>query len=202
MSVWQNFKDTDHIFEKKFFGIIILMAIGICIFYLIDKAFGNIPDAKRLLFNNGKLFLYFIIGLIVITIITTFIYFRTLDFDDSETTTTKKALIISVVIWTFYWATWSIFCAWLTLTNKPLTPLAQSIIVGLVSIPGLIAFIISRLIRRDQIKNEEESKLALGDNYSNADPDTCYLDKRYYSGYYGLICLPVYLASLLVGQIL
>ena len=201
MSVWQNFKDTDHEFEKKFFGVIILMALIICIYFLVDKTFENIPDAKRLFLSNGRLFSYFIIGLIVVTIITASIYYRTLDFFEAETKATIKASIISAIIWTLYWTSWSVFCAWLTLNNKPLTPLVQCIITGLVLVPGLIAFVISRKIRRQQINDEETSKLSLGDNYYKSEPYTLCLDKKYYSGYYGLICLPIYVVSLIIGHI-
>jgi hypothetical protein len=202
MSVWQNFKDADHSFEKKFFGVIISMALMIFVFFLLDKAFDNIPYVKRLFLNNGKLFLYFIGGLFLVTTVTSSLYYRTLDFFEAETQATIKASIINVIIWTFFWIVWSIFCAWLTFNNKPLTILVESIIIGLVFVPGFIAFIISRNIRRQQINDVEKDKLALGNNYYKSEPNTVCLDRKYYSGYYGLICLPVYFVSLIIGYII
>ena len=97
------------------------------------------------------------------------------------------------------WVSWSIFCAWLTYNNLPMTKLVLFTIIFLVTVPGLIAFIFSRSIRNSQIREEQIDREKAGENY---EPYTVCLDRKYYSGYYGLVCLPVYLIALFVGQLL
>lgn len=202
MSIWQNFKDTDHSFEKKFFGVIFSMVVIICFFLLVDKILNTFPSVKRLFINNSEIFLFFIFGLFVVFTVTASLYYRSLDFFEAETNETIKALIINVMIWSIFWLAWSIFCAWLTLNNAPLSTSVQFVIILLVFVPGFIAFIISTYSRRQDIRDEEKSKLAMGDNYYKSDPYTLCLSRKYYSGYYGLICLPVYFISIIIGYML
>ncbi|MFN4008176.1 MAG: hypothetical protein ACK4HE_11760 [Chitinophagaceae bacterium] len=200
MSILQNFKDTDHTFEKNFFKAIFGIALCIAFFFFIGKTFDKIPDVKKLFVDNGKLFRWFLFSSIGIYIISYITYIGTLDFWEAETKATKKVSVISVVLWTIIWISWSIFCAWLTLTFNPMTLLVRMVIIGLVVIPGLTAFLFSRNIRRQQLRQEEEDKKSMGADYFNSEPYTICVDKKYYSGYYGLLCFPVYLVALLVGQ--
>jgi magnesium-transporting ATPase (P-type) len=200
MSILQNFKDTDHTFEKNFFKAIFGIAICIAFFFFIDKSFDKIPDVKKLFVDNGKLFRWFLFSSIGVYIISYITYIGTLDFWEAETQATIKASVISVVLWTIIWISWSVFCAWLTLTFNPMTLLVRMIIIGLVVIPGLTAFLFSRNIRRQQLRQEEEDKKSMGADCFNSELYTICIDKKYYSGYYGLLCLPVFLVALLVGQ--
>lgn len=127
MSIWQNFREADHSFEKKFFGVIFLFAAGMAFFFLADKALDTVPGIRKLFVDNRSSFIFFSMTLIII-------------------------------------------------------------------------FFGSKDLRSQLIKDaEEDKKLAESNNY---EPYVLCLDKKYYSGYYGLICLPVYLVSLLIGYIL
>ena len=198
MSIWQNFKETDHSFEKKFFGAILLMALAITFFYFMDKAFDLLPDVKKLFTDNGKYFIAFLI-LAVVTYLATFVFYgKTLDFFEAETSATKRAVLLSVILWTIIWLSWSIYCAWLTLNFRPQTLSVKITIWLLLLVPSLTAFLISHNLRRQDIKQENDSKIVSSDN--SFEPYTIFIDKKYYSGYYSLLCLPVYLIALLVGQ--
>jgi hypothetical protein len=199
MSVWQNFKDTDHEFEKKFFGVIALLGLSITICYLTEKLFDKLSDIKHLLVDNSSYFLIFVIALIFVLLLSFGFYGRTLGLFEEETKDTPKAAIKNAIIWTSFWACWSVFCAWLTNTYSPMTKLVLFTILFLVTVPGFISFFISRNIRNSQIRQEKIDRQKVGENY---EPYTICLDKKYYSGYYGLICLPVYILSLIIGQLL
>ena len=199
MSVWQNFKDADHEFEKKFFGVLTLLALSIIFFYFTGKLFDKLNDIKHLFVDNSSYFLGFIIALILVLLLTLGIYSKTLGVYEAETKDTPKAAIKNAIIWTIFWVSWSFFCAWLTNTNSPITKLVLFTILFLVTIPGFISFIISRNIRNSQIRQEQIDRQKVGENY---EPYTVCLDKKYYSGYYGLVCLPVYLIALVIGQLL
>lgn len=199
MSVWQNFKDTDHEFEKKFLGGLLLLTIAIPFFYFMGKLFDKLRDIEHLFDENSSYFYGFTIALIFVLLLTLRIYSQTLGVYEAETNETPKAAIKNAIIWTFFWVSWSIFCAWLTYTNSPMTKLVLFTIIFLVTVPGLIAFIFSRSIRNSQIREEQIDREKAGENY---EPYTVCLDRKYYSGYYGLVCLPVYLIALFVGQLL
>jgi hypothetical protein len=200
MSVWQNFKETDHSFEKKFFGVIFLVAASMGFFLFADKALKAVPDVRKLFVDNSSSFIFFSLALVVIFFISFIAYTKTLDFVEAETKVTITISVISVIIWSVFWTAWSIYCASLTLNFRPMSLSVILVILILVAVPGLLAFFFSKDLRRQQINEEEDDKKLAGDN--NFDPYTLCLDKKYYSGYYGLICLPVYLVSLLVGYIL
>jgi hypothetical protein len=80
-----------------------------------------------------------------------------------------------------------------------MTKLLSLTILFLVVVPGFISFIISSKVRKTQIREEQKDRLLNKENYQ---PYTICLDKKYYSGYYGLVCLPVYLIAVLIGQVL
>jgi hypothetical protein len=194
MSIWQNFKDTDHEFEKKFFGVLALLTVSIIFFYFTGKLFDKLSDIKHLFVDNSNYFYGFIILLMFVSLLTLGIYSKTLGVYEAETKDTPKAAIKNAIIWTIFWISWSIFCAWLTKTNSSTTKLVLLTILFLVTVPGLISFVISRSIRNSQIRQEQNDKQKEGENY---EPYTICLDRKYYSGYYGLVCLPVYLVALI-----
>lgn len=202
MSILQNFKDTDHSFEKKFFFVILCMAFSIGLFFLIDMIFDKIPDVKNMFLSNIKIFRCFFFSSIGGLVFSYLTYISTLDFWEAETEATVKSSIISVVIWIIIWISWSIFCAWLTLTFNPMTRLVKLTIIGLVIIPGLTGFLFSRNIRQQQLREQEEHMKSISAGNFNSEPYIICIDRKYYSGYYGLLCLPVYLVSLLIAQFL
>lgn len=202
MSVFQNFKNADHTFEKNFFKAIFGIALCIALFFFIDKTFDKVPDVKKLFVDNGRFFRWFLFSSIGVFIFSYTTYVGTLDLWEAETKASITASIISVVLWTMIWISWSIFCGWLTLSFYPKTQLVKFTIIGLVIIPGLTGFLFSRNIRRQQLRQEEEDKKFIGADYFNSELYTICRDKKYYSGYYGLLCLPVYSVTLLVGQFL
>lgn len=202
MSIWQNIKEADYTFEKLLFKWLGIVLIGITFFFLVDKAFDLVPDIKKLFRDNSSLFSFFLLSFAVTVFIAAAIYNRTLDFIEAETKQSRIASIINVIIWIVFWLFWSVFCARLTLQTDARTMSVQVALLVLVMLPGLLSFIFTHSIRMTQIKDEEKSKRELGDKYNSSEAYTLYLDKRYYSGYYGLICLPVYLVYLLVGHLL
>jgi hypothetical protein len=199
MSIWQNFKETDHSFEKKFFRAIVMMGATVALLFFADRALNKVPHVRKLFTDHGNSFIFFSLALVVIFFISFIAYTKTLDFVEAETKVTITISVISVIVWSVFWTAWSIYCAWLTLNFRPMSLSVILAILILVTVPGLIAFFFSKDIRRQQIKEEEDDKKSTGDN--NFEPYTLCLDKKYYSGYYGLICLPVYLVSLLAGYI-
>ncbi len=199
MSLWQNFKDTDHEFERRFFGYITLLSVGIFLCYLFDIALNKVPDVRVLLLQHGVHFIYFLIGIIIIILLTGAIYYRTLDFWEAETEATKNACIINAIIWSCFWICWSIFCACITPNTIPLNMLDLIFIFLLVFIPGFIAFLISKNIRTKEIL-QMKKEISNNINASKMELFTIFVERKYYSGYYGLICLPVYLVALLIGR--
>ena len=199
MSIWQNFKETDHAFEKRFIGAILLMALAIASFFLIEEIFGLMPDVRKLFVDNSTYFIGFLIAAIVTCLTTFLFYVKTLDFFEAETSGTKKAVIFSVIVWITFWVSWSIYCACLTLNFQPQTFSVKVTIWILVLGPGLLAFFISRNIRRQDIFQENNIKSAKNNN-SYSVPNTIFMEKKYYSGYYSLLCVPVYLIALLIAH--
>jgi len=199
MSIWQNFKDADHEFEKKFFGVLFIVPTGLIFFYLIDLFLNKNPDFKYLFLNYSNYFLTFFFVFIGILFVTEIIYSKSLVGYEEETKKSIHSIIFKIVILTVYWCVWSSFCAWLTLTFRPLTILVEITILILVITPGLLCFVFSMQTRYDNLKVEEEIKNKVSEN--EYDPIIIYLEKKYYSGYYGLICLPVYLILLIIGYL-
>lgn len=178
-------------FKRHYLGSVLFKALSIVIFFLASRLFDNVSeDVKQLFINNGKYFTTFLIISVVVYTSTSILYSRTLGYFEEETKETIQVSIITVFLWTIIWTSWSIFCGWLTLFYKPQTFLVKLTIWLLVVVPSLFAFIISYFIRKQQIKQENKYKKL-------AEPFTICLDKKFYSGYYALICVPVYLLMLI-----
>lgn len=202
MSIFQNFKNTDHSVEKIIFSSIIGLSLSLALFFLADNLLHKFPDVKKLFVDNTTGFRWFQFSSIGVFALSNVLYFATLDFWEAETKYSIKVSLISVVLWIIIWLSWSIFCAWLTLTHNPLTASVKFTIVGLVTIPGLTAYLLSKRIRKQILKQEAEDKRSMGADYSSSEPYYILIDRKHFSGYYGLVCLPVYLVSLLIGQLL
>lgn len=201
MSIWKNFKDADHSVEKNIFGAILSIALVVCLFFLIDKGSEKVPDIRRLFVDNGKYFRWFIFSAAGLFIFSYMTYIGSLDFWEAETKSTIKVATVSAFLWALFWIFWGIYCAWLTHTFDIQTTLVKLTLVVLVTLPGLIAFVFSRNIRKQQLKEEEDDKTTMGRDYYNSEPYILCVDRKYYSGYYGLLCLPVYLICLLIGNV-
>src|SRR5689334_20035687 len=57
-------------------------------------------------------------------------------------------------------------------------PVIVLTIIVLVTVPGLIAFLVSRHIRKQQIKQEEDDKIAMGEDYYSSGPNTYCIDRK------------------------
>jgi protein-S-isoprenylcysteine O-methyltransferase Ste14 len=200
MSIWQNFKDTDHEFERKFFGFIFLGVLALGGVFLIMKFFDQIPDVTALYGSSkGSLYKFFIAACIILFVTQVF-YERSLGVSDCENPMTKKIIIISITIWILFWIAWSSYCAWLTKNYNPMTTLVRLTLILLVFVPGFAAFLFSRNVRLEQLEEDKCHRERLGDEYHKFQPPIIYLKAKYYSGYYGLICLPIYIICLLLGD--
>jgi hypothetical protein len=75
----------------------------------------------------------------------------------------------------------------------------------LATLPGIIAFIIARQIRTDDLTQNEEvihNRQTHADIYDEEGAFTLFTDKKHYSGYYGLICIPTYTILTLIGLLI
>ncbi len=196
MSMWENFKANDHWFEKRFFGVIFLFAITIGLIFLIDKGLDKVPEIKNLFIEYGNGFIWFLIAGTVLSIFTGTFYFSTLDSWEDETEKSITAASLNAIIWSIFWLCWSIYSAWITLHSKLLTIPVVIFILLLVVIPGFAAFKFSHGVRLQELKQNDEEKARIGEKYNDCDAYNSNTHWKYYSGYYGLICLPVYLISL------
>lgn len=195
MGIWQNFKEADHDFEKKFLGVLVILLVFLGCFYVIDNFFQAIPNTKLLIVKNASVFGYFTIAFVVVAIITAKIYYRTLDFLETETTATKRACTINACIWAIYWAAWSVYCGWLQSSYALVLNDVTITLFLLAILPGFLMFLFARNVRKDAIAQETKNKTLSTSNY---EPYTICLERRYYSGYYGLLCLPVYLITVML----
>ncbi len=198
MAFWKIINNRHYESIGKFVGITALVCLILPAFYIVDKSLDSLVDVKHLFSDNSNCFITFLIAYFFILITTLHIYSKTLGTYEAETSDTPKAAMKNISIWIFFWIAWSVFCSYLTITQRPWTTLVFITILVLTILPGFISFLLSTYIRTKNIKSENLDRQRMGDEY---EPYTICLDKKYYSGYYGLICLPVYLISLLVGQI-
>lgn len=202
MSILKNFKADDPKYEKRILAIILGVPLTVCLMYLIHKGLERIPDFTHLFIDNAKYFGWFLLSSFGVLLLSALAYGKSLDIDEFETKATVIVSVISVILWTIIWISWGIFCAWLTFNFSPLTLLVKFTIIGLVTIPGVTAFLISRNDRLSEIKQDEASKIYRGKDNFRSDFQMVCIERKYFSGYYGLLCLPVYLISLLVGHLL
>lgn len=201
MSIWQNFKATDHTFEKKFFKTIILFAFAIIIFLVLAKLLDRNPEVKTLFLNNSRLLKIFIFTGLGLSAFSFTAYHGSLNSWEEETDESLSASLLSSLFWAIFWICWGVYCAWLTINVDPLTTAVKLAIAGLVIIPGVTAFVFSRSLRKEMLQQEQEDKFNLNQN-KNIAPDRRATDRKYFSGYFGLLCFPVYIVSLIIYQFL
>lgn len=197
MSIWQNFKETDHTFEKKFFKVIFFAAITISVCVLTSKVTYKIPEVESFFKDNHlllKVFLFTGIGLCIFSFTA---YFGSLDFWEEESEISLSASLVSSLLWSIFWVSWGIYCAWLTTNFVPVTTAIKITIACLVIIPGMTAYFISKSLRKEMLQQELEKRSSLNQDENSA-LDLLATERKYFSGYFGLLCLLAYIISLLI----
>lgn len=201
MSIWQNFKATDHSFEKKFFKAIIFFVVALITFFLLSKILDSNTEVKTLFVQNSRLLKIFFFTAIGLSVFSFTAYFGSLNFWEEETEYSLSASLLSSFFWAIFWICWGIYCAWLTINFDPLTTAVKLTITGLVIIPSSTVYFISHSLRKEILRQEEEEKSSLNQT-ENSEFTINATSRKYFSGYFGLLCLPVYLISLAIFQFL
>lgn len=199
MSIWQNFKATDHSFEKKFFKAIIFFVVALITFFLLAKILDSNPGIKTLFVQNSQLLKIFFFTALGLSVFSFTAYFGSLNFWEEESEYSLSASLLSSLFWAIFWICWGICCAWLTINFDPLTISVKVTIAGLVLIPSCTAFYISYSVRKEMLREEQEEKSSLNQTESS-ELTIIATSRKYFSGYFGLVCLPVYLVSLAILQ--
>lgn len=200
MSIWQNFKETDHTFEKKFFKAIIFFAFALIVFIILGKLLDRNPEVKTLFVQNSRLLKIFFFTGLGLSVFSFTAYYGSLNFWEEETEYSLSASLLSSFFWAIFWICWGICCAWLTINFDPLTIAVKLFIAGLVIIPGITAYFISYSLRKEMLKEEQEEKTSLNQT-ENSELNIIAISRKYFSGYFGLLCFPVYILSLVIHQI-
>jgi hypothetical protein len=199
MSIWQNFKEADHSFEKNFFKVIFFAAITISACVLISKVTIEIPEVKLFFATNQfllKVFLFTGIGLCIFSFTA---YFGSLDSWEEESESSLSASLVSSLLWSIFWISWAIYCAWLTTNFVPVTMAVKITIACLVIIPSVMAYFISTSLRKEMLQQIKERRSGLNEN-DNSALELLATERKYFSGYFGLLCLPVYIISIVIYQ--
>ncbi len=178
--------------------IIPLIGGGVAIGLLSHFLFKEFPEAKQLIstaWQTVRWFLYIgIFGFFLLS----FFYSSTLDSEEFETQRTYTALITAIVFWIMFWFAWSFYLAWLTVQPDPINLSVKTIVIAIGFIPGLIAFLISKSLRKKILVMEIEDELSMGTAYYNSPPSILYSGRKYYTGYYGLLIAPFYVICLII----
>ncbi len=199
MSIWQNFKETDHTFEKKFFKAIIFFAVALIVFIILGKLLDRNPEVKTFFVQNSPLLKVFFFTGLGLSVFSFTAYIGSLNSWEEETEYSLSASLLSSLFWAIFWICWGICCAWLTINFDPLTIAVKLTIGGLVIIPSITAYFISYSLRKEMLQEEQEEKSSLNQP-KNTELTIIATSRKYFSGYFGLLCLPVYLISLAIFQ--
>lgn len=201
MSILQNFKDTDHTFEKKFFKVIVFFAIALLVCFLIFTLLDKNEEVKSLFLHNSRLLKIFLFTGLGLSVFSFTAYYGSLNFWEEENEESLSASLLSSLFWAIFWICWGIYCAWLTINFDPLTTAVKLAIAGLVVIPSATTFFISHSIRKEMLQQQQEDKVSLNQT-KNSEPGILATGREYFSGYFGLLCFPVYIVSLVILQFL
>ena len=156
MSIWQNFKATDHTFEKKFFKAIMLFAFALIVFIILGKILDRNPEVKTLFVQNSRLLKIFFFTALGLSVFSFTAYHGSLNSWEEETEYSLSASLLSSLFWVIFWICWGICCAWLTINFNPLTIAVKLTIAGLVFIPSITIFLFSRSLRNEMLLQEQE----------------------------------------------
>lgn len=172
-----------------------LIITGIALFIVALLFFDSERTINRLLSENENAFQVFGITLVGLVFITGILYQRTLDCVDNETPATVRVLVVNIVVWCIFWICWSGYNA-MILMHYPVTIKLLLFSVLLATIPGLSFFIFTIGYRKEELASRSLK-------YTGATPAEIGLYEKllalpYYTGFYGLLTVPVYAIVLLV----
>jgi len=120
------------------------------------------------------------------------------DFDE-ETETTLEAKKKNIKIWALFWTIWTLYFSLSALFTNSFTIRDHFFIMALATSPGVIGAVVSEYMRASIIKDEERQKRSEGADYK---PYYLTTKRRYLPGYYGLICLPIYVITIAIGLLI
>lgn len=146
--------------------------------------------------TNSTYLIIFIIIFGLVALIAAKIYQRSLDETDDETEATASASVINIILWCCFWISWCVFNVVILLRN----PVDLKLIIFsflITNLPGILIFFITLSMRRDQIKDREHLQDRKG-FFTTFTGDDRSLSFQYYSGFYGLVTIPLYLLALAV----
>lgn len=177
---------------KEIVLIVCLSLIGVAILSVIK----NDATLYDFIAINATYLITFLIIFALVVFITAMVYQRSLDDTDVETVATVRASIINIVLWCCFWISWCIFNVVAILRN----PLDIKLIVFsflLTNLPAIFLFLFTLSMRKDQIKSRPhlQNKKGLFTTFAGDDKS---LSAKYYSGFYGLLTIPLYLLVMAV----
>jgi hypothetical protein len=179
---------------------ILLIGFSALVFFAVDILFDRYPLIELLFRYNKYFFVLFAYVFVFIIIVTNLLHIKSLDVFESETKSSITVSIFNVIVWMFFWMVWSIFCALLSLSFKPQSIEVKLTILTLLIVPSLSSFFISYNLRNEILKEEGIKNHIDIQKYLKSEPYYYRLERKYYSGYYALICIPVYLLTLAIGK--
>jgi hypothetical protein len=139
---------------------------------------------------------------IILCIWTYMNYFKTLGNFEEETEESGIASKQNGKVWSVFWLAWSLYCSIITIKNNSID-WEILLISSILSIaPGFLAFLFARRIRNIQLKENLKDKERLGEKYVDSEPYYIYTEWKYFSGYYGLICIPIFIIITTLGILL
>lgn len=198
MAIWDNIKNTNHSAEKTILSFILYVGLAVGFFYGVSKLVETMPDIRAFLSLYQKSLLIFLFAAIGIFAVSLISYLISLDEDEAETKKTYKATVLSIALWSVFWVIWGIYCAWISATYTPISGSVKLLLGGFLLVPVCVAVYASNSLRNAQIKQEQVDRELMGADYYLDDPYTLHNDKKYFSGYYSLLCLPAFLVTALV----
>lgn len=160
----------------------------------------RIESIKLFINSNAIGLIGFLIAFVIVGFQTFINYSKTLGDYEEETPQSEFARKRNVGIWTVFWSLWSSYCAAITLLSFSWEILILGSVLAIV--PGFIAFVSARQIRLKDINSVNEQKSLLSQRKFADDSYIMLLDKKYYSGYKGLICIPIFMGLILIGLLL
>jgi len=170
-----------YFFIALFFGLI---------FYFIQTD----SELSAFLKRNSSSYFWFFIFFCTLLLVTGLIYYKSLDDYDQETRKTVNASKINIAIWAVYWICWSIYNAILLLNQPSAKTFVFSFLVT--NVPGIVLYMITFSFRNEQIS--ERTHLKGKGSITIFEGDDKPYSFVYYSGFYGILCIPLYTITLLI----
>jgi len=137
-----------------------------------------------------------VIGLVITFFSTSAIEAKTLGDFEEETEATVGAKKRNIKIWVLFWTAWTFYFSISALLTKSLAHMDHFFLMALSTTPGVFGAVVSEYMRGVMIKQEEGAKEEQGSDYT---PYYLTTDRIYLSGYYGFLCLPLYIVIIVIG---